>query len=76
MLDKENNLVRFQEENKPDATFELPYDDELFKNNKVGDCGKVKTKKEEVQMQSCTGFAMEPGQQPQQREMQNQPMSK
>jgi hypothetical protein len=58
-IDKQNNIVRFKDKANPDATFELPYDDELFDKRKVGDCGMIKTQKFDVQV--CTGFEKEPG---------------
>jgi hypothetical protein len=70
-INKSSNLVKFKEEGTGEI-FELPYDDELLDERKVGDCGMIKTKKEEVQV--CTGFAIEP-RSSQQSQQQDKPLN-
>lgn len=57
-IDKDKKQVIFKDKST-DEEFGLPYVDEQLDKKKVGDCGMVKTKTEEVQV--CIGFAMEPG---------------
>jgi len=55
-LDKEKSIVQFKDKSTGEL-FELPYVEELLDNKKIGDCGMIKTKYEQVQV--CTGFAMQ-----------------
>lgn len=51
-IDKENHTATFKDK-KTNVVFVMPYDDDVLKGAKVGDCGLIKTQQEQI----CTGFA-------------------